>query len=100
MKLSIQTKCGTTRQYNVSKRVANFYEQQIKELREQLDNAITAENQQRERASLKFKAFAALVFSPIVRTEKVGKTCKQITFENGKQIRFNPKNCATMRFWN
>ena len=99
MKLDITNKKGTTRAYNVSKHVAKFYEQQLQELRKQLTRAITAELEQRKRANDKFKAFAALVFSPIVRTEKIGKTCKQITFENEKQIRYNPKNCAAMRFW-
>lgn len=88
------------RTYNAAAHVVAYYEKQLDALRAQLAVSQAAQAEQINRANAKFTAFAALVFSPVVNTTKPGETCKEIHFENGAAIRYNPKTPGeSMRFF-
>lgn len=81
--------------FNVSKTILQHIEK--------LEKEILKVKEEKEilkiRQNNKFKNFSKLVFDEIVDTKKVGVTCKEISFKNGKKVRYHAKNCDNFRFW-
>ena len=81
--------------FNVSKTI----KKQIELLEKELENQRAETERLKERQQKKFNNFSELVFAKVINTEVVGKTCKQINFDNGQKVRYHSKNCDSFRFW-
>ncbi len=89
------TKNGKTLKSNVSNRVDGYINSLIKTNQDLVKELKKVEH----RGDQKFRNFSKLVFSEVKDTKKIGKTCKEISFANGKKIRYHCKNCNDFRYW-